>query len=437
MKHTVCFIDDKIPVSQFDKYFKDTDIINESVLAFLLKNETTNWEDATVKKMCEKLLDEADKWSISAFTSPNFYDNYIKETVYAPEIIIFDWDYNAGSIAGNSEECLLSILQSSYTMIFIFSAQDNITEINEIVKKEEFQKFGDRLSVINKNENDSVNTVFTQIKQKEENNFSFRYGSEIIYKSNIAINKILSDISQLSIEDFISSIESQFDGTKYTFCNDAFIDAILPRYKNILRNYTPIQELSVKKTKEPELSSIRDIWSYRIYDSTKDKTVQMGDIIKKVDENKYYLVISSDCHMNEFWKKNFGLLSLIPLQEIGTEEAKERLKKCAKKVQFNISSISSNNQSSMTVLPCVPISDKLKDFLVIPKSIISIEIEKQMSSKLLYEDLTGFEKIVSVSDPFKSPLVQYVFDNISGYGCPDFHKLLKEEISLNINNMQS
>lgn len=247
----------------------------------------------------------------------------------------------------------------------------------------------------------------------------------------------MSDISQLSIEDFISSIESQFDGTKYTFCNDAFIDAILPRYKNILRNYTPIQELSVKKTKEPELSSIRDIWSYRIYDSTKDKTVQMGDIIKKVDENKYYLVISSDCHMNEFWKKNFGLLSLIPLQEIGTEEAKERLKKCGKKVQFNISSISSNNQSSMTVLPCVPISDKLKDFLVIPKSIISIEIEKQKSSKLLYEDLTGFEKIVSVSDPFKSPLVQYVFDNISGYGCPDFHKLLKEEISLNINNMQS
>ena len=336
-----------------------------------------------------------------------------------------------------AQELIKIIINYVAELRFIFSAQDNITEINEIVKKEEFQKFGDRLSVINKNENDSVNTVFTQIKQKEENNFSFRYGSEIIYKSNIAINKILSDISQLSIEDFISSIESQFDGTKYTFCNDAFIDAILPRYKNILRNYTPIQELSVKKTKEPELSSIRDIWSYRIYDSTKDKTVQMGDIIKKVDENKYYLVISSDCHMNEFWKKNFGLLSLIPLQEIGTEEAKERLKKCGKKVQFNISSISSNNQSSMTVLPCVPISDKLKDFLVIPKSIISIEIEKQMSSKLLYEDLTGFEKIVSVSDPFKSPLVQYVFDNISGYGCPDFHKLLKEEISLNINNMQS
>ena len=36
MKHTVCFIDDKIPVSQFDKYFKDTDIINESVLEAVL-----------------------------------------------------------------------------------------------------------------------------------------------------------------------------------------------------------------------------------------------------------------------------------------------------------------------------------------------------------------------------------------------------------------
>ena len=34
MKHSICFIDDKIPVSQYE-YFNDTDIINGSVLSFL------------------------------------------------------------------------------------------------------------------------------------------------------------------------------------------------------------------------------------------------------------------------------------------------------------------------------------------------------------------------------------------------------------------
>ena len=75
MKHSICFIDDKIPVSQYE-YFNDTDIINGSVLSFLLKNEETDWSDTVVKEMCRRLLCEPDKWSISAFTSPQFYNNY-------------------------------------------------------------------------------------------------------------------------------------------------------------------------------------------------------------------------------------------------------------------------------------------------------------------------------------------------------------------------
>ena len=126
MKHTVCFIDDKIPVSQYNEFFSDTDIVNESVINFLLKNEGTQWDDPIVKVMCDKLISEKDKWSVSAFLNPSFYDNYVEDNVYAPEIVIYDWDYNWG-IGSESEEHLLKILEKSYTLIFIFSGSPLIT----------------------------------------------------------------------------------------------------------------------------------------------------------------------------------------------------------------------------------------------------------------------------------------------------------------------
>lgn len=229
MKHSICFIDDKIPVSQYE-YFNDTDIINGSVLSFLLKNEETDWSDTVVKEMCRRLLCEPDKWSISAFTSPQFYNNYTKSTVYAPEVIIYDWDYNTGAASDESEQCLLDILKTSYTMIFIFSEQDNIGEIEDVVKKNEFVKFKDRLCVIDKSTPGSIDLIFNGIQEKEQNNFTFRYGHKIIYNSNQAINKILSDISQLSIEKFSASI-GELSGGNYIVTNDDFIDVIIPRYR--------------------------------------------------------------------------------------------------------------------------------------------------------------------------------------------------------------
>lgn len=61
MKHSVCFIDDKIPVSQYSEYFNDTDIISGSVINYLLQQPGTEWSDSVVKAMCEKLLHEPEK----------------------------------------------------------------------------------------------------------------------------------------------------------------------------------------------------------------------------------------------------------------------------------------------------------------------------------------------------------------------------------------
>lgn len=54
MKHSICFIDDKIPVSQYE-YFNDTDIINGSVLSFLLKKRRNGLERYRCKGNVQKV----------------------------------------------------------------------------------------------------------------------------------------------------------------------------------------------------------------------------------------------------------------------------------------------------------------------------------------------------------------------------------------------
>ena len=424
MKHTVCFIDDKIPVSQYNEFFSDTDIVNESVINFLLKNEGTQWDDPIVKVMCDKLISEKDKWSVSAFLNPSFYDNYVEDNVYAPEIVIYDWDYNWG-IGSESEEHLLKILEKSYTLIFIFSESDNIDEINRILGKKIFFKFKDRLCAIGKDDENSVDKIFTLIEQKESDNFSFRYGHELIYKSNYAINKILSEIAQLSIEDFLASMVDEKDG-KYISNNEDFVDVIIPRYKKALSNVT-WPDMSIKKQKEPSISDIKKVWSYRLYDDNSlTDNVSMGDIVKK-EKGGYYLVISSDCHMARFWQKNGGFVSLVPLHRINSTLGKGQ-RKLIINSKPSLSSVNSS-QIPMTILPAVPISSSVfRDFLVLPKNMVSVKVPEPSTGKktpLTYRLFNGYSKVVSVVDPYKSPLIHFIMDNITGYGCPDFPKAIQ------------
>ncbi|MBO4542990.1 MAG: hypothetical protein J5725_07390 [Bacteroidales bacterium] len=440
MKHSVCFIDDKIPVAHYSEYFDDTDIVSSSVIKYLLKQEATIWEDVVVKNMCEKLLNEPGNWSVSAFTSPDFYNNYIKDTIYAPEIVIYDWDYNYGAGSDESEKHLQEILKSSYTMIFVFSGSDHIDEINEIVSKEEFKKFGDRLSVVDKNENNSIESVFSQIEQKERNNFSFAYGFEVVRNSNKAINQVLSDISLLSIEDFVASIGELKNGNSYVSSNEDFIDAIVPRYKSILRNYKVYNIIEKEKTGTPNIDNIRKVWSYRLYDRNFYNSVQMGDIVRD-SENNYFLVLSSDCHLLRFWEKNIGFLSLIPLMAMDSDETKNRIKLKWKKSSLNNVKFSSlTNNAPISVLPCVPIDgEHFADFIIITKSIVTAEIRKgnDADKMLKYENLADYKKVTSISDPFKSPLIQHIFDNISGYGCPDFPDDLQNDLKKKVEGMLS
>lgn len=427
MKHTVCFIDDKIPVAQYSEYFNDTDIISGSVIKYLLKQEATNWDDVVVKNMCEKLLNEPENWSVSAFTSPAFYSNYVQDTVYSPEIVIYDWDYNWGPAGNQSEEYLLEILQNSYTMIFVFSEQDNIEEIAQVVNKPLFKQYKKRLMVVDKNNANSIKTIISQINNQEKRNFSFAYGQKVIYESNKAINKTLSDISLLSVEDYLASISSKEENGKFVFTKYDFIEAIMPRYKKELFK-VEWNDTSIKKIK-PKIQEIKAVWAYRLYDNTPSSNVSMCDIVKD-GKGSLFLVVSSDCHIERFWKKNGGFITLVPLLRLSSQRGKEQLKLLFSN-QTKITSLT-NSQSPMTILPAVPVTkSSFCDFLLIPKGIKSIKIKQGTDlneTALKYDTFTGYSKVASVLDPFKSPLLQFVMDNISGYGCPDFPQLMQNDL---------
>ena len=138
--------------------------------------------------------------------------------------------------------------------------------------------------------------------------------------------------------------------------------------------------------------------------------------------------------MKQFGKKNGGYLTVIPLKEIRGKKSQEIAKIMdAKNIDF--SSLTSSS-IALTILPAVPISENRNtDFLVVPKSITSIYfpiITEEKRKPLTYEKIENYIKIASLLDPFKSPLLQFILDNITGYGCPDFPQKLKDDIKKNI-----
>ncbi len=429
MKHTVCFIDDKIPVAQIE-YFDDTSVINESVLQYLLKNTEIEWEDSSVKRMCQTLMNNRDKWSISAFTAPSFFDNHVYSAIGVPDVIIYDWDYNYAIGANDSIDLLKRILNDTFALVFIFSENDNTDEIKTCLKDKEIAKYKSRLGVVIKNNQRSVNALLKKIEKKYTENFSLNFGQEIICKSNKAISRVLAEISSFSVEEFVLSIGELRDNS-YVSTNQDFLNVVLPRYRNQLCNNFPLKELPISTKEEPKVENLKKIWSFRLYDTNSSNCVSRGDIIRK-NKGGYYLVASSDCHMNKFWKKNGGYLSLIPLKQIRKKQSKEILEMMGvKDVTFH--SLTSSSISA-TILPALPIStSKFQDFAVFPKSIISINIPKPSGVKaektpLTYDQLQQYTKVTTISEPFKSPLMQFIIENISGYGCPDFPQKFKEHL---------
>ncbi|WP_427194354.1 hypothetical protein KP615_02420 [Treponema denticola] len=444
MKTTVCYIDDKIPVANFPDYFVETKLIDQQVLRFLLKNDTTDWsEDENVKGVIVSLVDHSADWECYAFTAPQFFINHRENGNYInPDIILYDWDYNDSISSDSSEVHLFELLKSTHSIIIIYTGADKNDELTGILQKEELKPYKDRLTLIEKgkplndenNAEKSVDKVIKEAKSRFEFNFSYKYAKELLYNANRSLNEVLSEISSLSVQEFINSFGYKEDNN-FIVESEEFAGIIFDKYKQkLIENLPPLKNPSTEK-KDVSEDIIKKIWSYRLYYSSKNNQIKQGDIIKYQDD--LFLVFSSDCHMERFWCKNYGFLAVIPLYKIGkNEKCKDLFGELTKSNNFKPTSLT-NTQGleNIAVLPAIPINDNFFDYILFPKGIKTIEIplptvngkntnDIRKDKSLEYSDVDNLDKVVSISENFKNQLIQFVQDNLTGYGCPDFPETL-------------
>lgn len=313
MSYSICIIDDSIPVREVSE-FDDTKIISSSMLSYLLKDEIT-WDEDTLKSLISDLIESEKIASISAFNDPNFFFNHSSETSYVPEVFIYDWNYR-GLDTDQSKILLKRILEETFTLVFIYTGEDQDHEIDNMIEEEEFEEYRSRISVVHKEDEDSVENLIESLNKKNEENFSFRFVKNIRQVSNEIINRILNDLGSASLNEIghYLSLDNEEDD------HSDFLNVIAERYKNLLPASDRLNDFEFDIQTNPEdVEKIGPkIWSHRLYNyNSINNRVKMGDIIEVNDDLN--LIVSADCDLRMHWHKNFGYVSLIPLYKVHKE----------------------------------------------------------------------------------------------------------------------
>lgn len=433
-KYDICILDDKLPINNISGT-DNTKIIGTNLLWHLLTDEI-QWKDTDLLNFI-KLLNKNGNYNPCGFTNHELFLNHIQETIYSPDIIIFDWDIGTSP---DQSESLLEILESTYSLVAIFTTQDKDNEVTNEIAKSKYSSYKDsRLFIIKKEMQDSVKNLEDKIIEKGSL-FSFKYSKELKHKTLRALDKTLSNIGSLSFNQFVS-IFGDIDGSKRKLSAIDFTDIITDKLKSELINIGfDEKELEADYQATTDENTLRKIWHFRLYHKPQDDIVRKGDIIKKKGENNdiLYFVLSSDCHLHEFWKKNLGSLSLIPLYKVDKshEKFKEKIESNSEAIKsYTLSSLINPSIDNMIVLPGLVYTDKnYIDYALLHRDITSIEIPLPSGQKentpLSYENISEYSgnDRINISEPFLTPLIHFILENITGYGLPDFSKEFTKSI---------
>jgi hypothetical protein len=453
MRYSVCVIDNDIPASGSQAQelaIRDFDLLNASNLQLLLQREA--WGDEVLRKLIEKLLDQKDddgvtpKWEVYGFTNPAFYINAINNGVFRSDLLVFDWEYpGAQNTPGsNSETILKEILDRTFCLVFIFSKADKQAEIEEILAKPEFQPYKERLKYLDKStpEGDQTATLLQNADQMYASNFSFKFAGVLRRRSVQCADQILSDMGKASLND-VKNLLVVGDGGKKDF-----VDFLAERFRTSLAGHSVYDGLEgvqapAADAPAPAESLAASVWSYRLYfqQETGDDLVRRGDIVSVGDF--VLLVLSADCDLGYFWKKNLGIINAVRLHELNQTNVslKEWLtlsvkpEKLNAKVNSLLGKIGDLSEGPF-VLPFVPMPNGQKNFLAIPKELSPTRIttpadwstftdRQKKEHPMKYSYWPDAERICTVSEPFLTPLIQHVLSTIGGIGVPDYPEQMK------------
>lgn len=437
-KFSLCILDDKIPVAQLtDITVDDTSYIDNNILFHCLSLGDEEWGDSNLRNFVNAIKDETE-YTISGFTNHSFFFNYSENILFSPDIIVFDWDMGDGGT--DSSDNLLKVLSSTYCLVAIFTAEDSEEGVSKELGKKKYQEYTNRCFIVKKEDNDSANKLKTEIDSRKEI-FSFKKGRDIKMKTISAINSVLSGIGKLSFDEYVYVFGNDISSGGREISSVAFIELIAEKIKNELVSNSGDNLITKRTEKVEDENLLRKLWNYRLYNSPKDDFVRNGDIIKNKKDKRYFFVYSSDCHLDKLWHKNLGYLVLIPLYKL-EPKLKDKLKLNGFK-NFSISSLTNPSLDCMTILPGLTVDQKgnYEDYFLALREITAIKISKKEKlnpkSPLLYQHLSNFssEERFHVSDGFLTSLMQFISENITGYGAVDFTKELSKSISKRIGDI--
>lgn len=468
MRYSICIIDDHIPAAKADGIMDDRKMLSPRDLKILL--DGYQWDESGVKELVNVLITDQDKWSICGFTQPDFYLNHIKEELYRPEIIIYDW--NTGAPAFDK---LKEILELSFAVVNIYSAKHYENDINaQVIQSPLLEQYKSRLSALFKDDENAAQELLDKAQKMWDENFSFKFGRLLRIETLNSIDKVLVELGKMPIDKVLlllgqqdkpESFEKDFKdmivekikchlvesakllklfGDKYERSVRSFIEFFTHRMKN---------DLSSRKIEmnPPGATAVvvdddvaKKLWSYRLYYGPCDNFVRRGDVICKRDSfpdcEEVFLVLTADCDLVQFWHKNFGFLNLVRLQSVSKcTRLKDKLTitRSLGDIRFETESLTSKLgkfPEGPVILPFVPVKTELINYILFPKEIqsegivipaIYDTINKKKGARLEYEHLGLYERICSISEPFLTPLVEHVLSTIAGYGTPDYPEMIK------------
>lgn len=445
-RFSICLLDDKIPLSL------DSGLIDHRELSSLILDDT-KWRDAELLSLVKQLDSKKDSYILSGFLHCDHFLNYIDEVIFSPDIIIFDWDYPAGS---SPEDALFKILESQFSQVFIFTGVDATGAVDNVITKEKFKQYENRIKLIKKSDTNSVDDLKNKIESSLKI-FSFKYSNELKRKTLRGVDLILSSLEQLSFDEFIRFFGEKITengATSHRLSSFEFTEIIADKLKARLIDIGMDEDPAPVPDGAHAMSEnlMREIWGFRLYHQPKDGVVRRGDIVEIA--GRKVLIMSSDCDLSRFWQKNMGCLMVTPLLRIDDVSFKSDLNVFNNRSidNFSISSLTNpRGIECFTVLSGLEIEDnagvrKYLDYIVAAKATYSIAIKKpdtvtDVKSALRYEHIDGigdsFKTRKRVADPFLTPLIQFIVENLTGLGVPDFPKSLSDDLKTKIMGLKN